>query len=132
MSIQQEFQFIIRQPIIWVVFIASSLFALLIGLGITNPEISAHQQLTLHITTLQMMTIPLVIAVVAPLILLRDTSANMFELIWITPVQPEQRWLRRLIALITMTGMAFVLSASLMALTFSINNVVDDDDVMMM
>jgi len=125
MSIQQEFQFIIRQPIIWVVFIASSLFALLIGLGITNPEISAHQQLTLHITTLQMMTIPLVIAVVAPLILLRDTSANMFELIWITPVQPEQRWLRRLIALITMTGMAFVLSASLMALTFSINNVVE-------
>ncbi|WP_100642024.1 M1 family aminopeptidase [Alteromonas facilis] len=121
MNIRYELQFALRQPVILIVYLTSVLFSLLIGLGVTNPDISALQQLELNMVTLHMMVIPPIVAVIAPVILLRDTNANMSELIWVTPVRSDLRWLGRSLATVAVTGLAFSLCTLFLLMAFSIN-----------
>jgi ABC-2 type transport system permease protein len=113
MLLTNEWRYLIRQPLLWLACIILPLVAYLFAVGIGGIDTIADKRLQALHMTLLMMCLPLLVGALAPLILLRDHTNDMLELILVTP----QSAFRRLFARVSML---FLLCASLMLTCFII------------
>ena len=111
MLLINEWRYLVRQPLLWLTWVILPLVAYLFATGIGGIDTLADKRLQALHMTLLMMCLPLLIGALAPLILLRDQTNDMLELILVTP----QSKLRRMFARVLML---FLLSASLMLASF--------------
>jgi ABC-type transport system involved in multi-copper enzyme maturation permease subunit len=73
-------------------------------------SINPINQLQLTNITLILLVLPILVAVITPIIFLRDTTANMTELINCTPISHNKRWLLRYVTAIWIFFLIFFLS----------------------
>ena len=72
MLLINELRFIIRQPLLWLCFLAAPLFAYTLSAGLAVDGSDAINQLKLHLVALQMMQLALLTGALAPTFFLRD------------------------------------------------------------
>jgi len=121
MLLVNECRFFIRQPLVQLSFLLMPLFAYMLTAGMSPDSAGATVQLQLNQMALLLLALPVVVAALSPIILLRDKSANMDELIGCTPLSNGHRWLLRYGALTLLTLALFILSFTVMALSYSIS-----------
>lgn len=113
MWLRNEWSYMLRQPLCWLVCIVLPVVALLFAQGIGGIDTLANKRLQALHMTLLMMSLPLLIGVLAPLIFLRDRAHDMTELIFATPQSQFSRLFVRFMMLL-------LLSATLLLLSFMI------------
>ncbi|KXI28291.1 M1 family aminopeptidase [Paraglaciecola hydrolytica] len=111
MLLNNEARYLIRQPLLWLACIILPLVAYVFAIGIGGIDALADKRLQALHMTLLMMSLPLLIAALTPLILLRDQHYQMAELILVTPQSRYKRLAVRVL-------MLFFVSAALMLLGF--------------
>jgi ABC-2 type transport system permease protein len=113
MLLNNEWRYLRRQPLVWVACLILPFVAYLFAVGIGGIDTLADKRLQALHMTLLMMSLPLLIGVLAPLIFLRDQTHNMSELILVTPQSLLQRLFARFVTL-------FLVCSGLMLLSFFI------------
>lgn len=117
MLLLNELRFCFRQPIILLGCVLLPLFAYILSVGLAVGDVSANKQLILTQNSLVMLAVPLILGAFSPVIMLRDSHANMQDLINVTPVKYSRRWLLRFV---TVAGLAtLLLTFSLMLILIS-------------
>ncbi|MBE0362733.1 hypothetical protein PULV_a0283 [Pseudoalteromonas ulvae UL12] len=99
MLLRNEYRYALRQPLVWLCVFVPILFSLLLSSGLAGVEDAPTKQLTLNLIVLHMMVLPVLVAVLSPIVYLRDQQAMMHELIAVTPVSDARRGLVRMLAL---------------------------------
>ncbi|WP_235207528.1 M1 family aminopeptidase [Pseudoalteromonas agarivorans] len=109
MLIFNEWRYAVRQPLVWLCIIIPLIFAIMLSYGLATVEVDSLKQFKLNITMLQMMQLPMLVGVLAPVMLLRDQHASMQELIYVTQTSLFKRSLARVCILICLV---FIISLS--------------------
>ncbi|WP_416307862.1 M1 family aminopeptidase [Neptunicella sp. SCSIO 80796] len=115
-----ELRFCWRQPLLLVGFILMPLFAYMLSVGLGVGDVSQSKKLIMTQTGLIMLVLPIALAVLSPVVMLRDNHADMQELINVTPVIHRTRWLLRFNAVFALAAVAFIISFMIMLVSHSI------------
>ena len=113
MLLRNEFQFLIRQPLVWLACLILPAFSFVLGLGLGGENVDAGKQIVHIHTVLIMLSVPILVAAIAPLILIRDDSCSMHELIAVTPVSKSRRYLSRYITMVLFSFSLVTLAVTL-------------------
>jgi len=115
-----EWRYCLRQPLVWFSLILMPTIALLLTGGIGGDSSSPEIQLQFTQVALLMLIFPIILGALSPLVFLRDTSANMTELINCTPVSHRTRWLLRYGMAVSLFLLLFVLSFTVVLISFGL------------
>lgn len=110
MLMMNEWRYAIRQPLVWLCMVTPVVFGIILAGGLATADIDIIKQFQLNLVALQMMSLPLLVGVLAPIILLRDTQHNMQELVMVTPVSHSKRDLLRLAMLVLLASATSIVS----------------------
>ncbi|GAA68353.1 M1 family aminopeptidase [Pseudoalteromonas sp. BSi20429] len=110
MLIFNEWRYAVRQPLVWLCIIIPLVFAVMLSSGLAAVEVNSLKQFKLNITMLQMMQLPVLVGVLAPVIFLRDQHASMQELIYATQTSLFKRSLARVCLLICLVFIISLIS----------------------
>ena len=105
-----ELRFCLRQPLVLLSLFIMPLFAYLLSVGIPEGDYSPENQLHFTQFTLIILALPILLGMLSPVVYLRDTAANMTELIHSTPISSNKRWLLRYCAIVSLIMLIFISS----------------------
>ena len=108
-----EWRFCMRQPLVLICMILMPIFSIILSSGSQEGSYNPGGQLQLSHIILLMMVLPIVLGALSPIVFLRDTSSNMFELINCTPITYKKRWLLRYGTMVSLLFALFVVCFTL-------------------
>lgn len=116
MYIINEFNYLLRQPLVWVAWITTLVFTLISVAGLAQVDTNIAKQHQLVLIVIQMMTLPLLVAALAPLAFLRENMHQMHELIGVVATPVTKRHLSSFAALLIIVTMILVSTYTLLLL----------------
>ncbi|NVK54316.1 MAG: hypothetical protein HWE26_01770 [Alteromonadaceae bacterium] len=102
MIFSNEWRLSIRQPIVWLCLLGLPMFAVLLVQGLTGESLLLAKRVTMLNATIIMLALPIVVAALAPPLLLRDRLSGMHELIDVTPATLFNRRFNQFIAYLSL------------------------------
>lgn len=110
MVLLNEWRYMLRQPISWLTVLLSLVFAYLLSVGLSVDGEDPTRRLLLSQISLLMLILPLLLAALAPMVMLRDKAWHMHELIEVTALPGKVRWQGRWLALVTLVAVLSTLA----------------------
>jgi ABC-2 type transport system permease protein len=104
MVLLNEWRYMLRQPISWLAVILICSFASILSVGLSVDGEDPNKRLLLSQISLLMLVFPILLAALAPMIMLRDRTRHMHELIEATALPAIVRWQARWLALVTLVA----------------------------
>lgn len=112
-----EFRFLVRQPLVWLSGVVLVLFSLLLAHGTGGEHTDPEKQLVYIHCAFIMLALPILMAALSPLLLMRDSRYGMTELVGVTALSTTRRLLLRYGALLALCTAFMVIAMSLMTLS---------------
>jgi len=120
MLILNEWRFCLRQPLVLASLILMPILTFMLSGGVQEESFSLTSQLQLTQTTLLMLLLPILLGAITPPVFLRDTTANMIELINSTPITHHKRWLLRYGSVVSLFLVLYILSYATVLLSYTL------------
>ncbi|MFC3030947.1 M1 family aminopeptidase [Pseudoalteromonas fenneropenaei] len=109
MLICNEWRLIIRQKLFWLAMVLEMGFAVSLSSGLYVGQVEPLPQLFLIAMTLVMLSLPMLTAVFAVILMLRDSDHHMQELVAVTATPLRKRLWARFLALVSATAVVLLL-----------------------
>lgn len=114
MLLLNEFKYAFRQPLLVITLILSSIVCAILGVG--SLESGGSQQDAMQaLSLIQMLVLPIVVAISVVTFFLRDVNSNMHELIEATPLKKSKQYCLRFLAHLSCVFIPFMLSVLLIS-----------------